>query len=328
MAKVSFGSEYKTKSVFDFPKLQLDKGERARICVIDPAPEMEYVHTLRKIVTENGKPIITTEDFFGKTKDVPKMDFVGQRICLGDPDVLAKSGVDPDCPACKASLENGAVDAPKRRYAIQIVRYKTKPGSFNVSKPFQLELLAWVVSDNRFNQLIDVKEEHGNLSATDLNLGPCENKTFQKFEISVGAQCAWRATEETKAYSAEVIKENKSDDLTALLGRKVTSGEMAAEVHGIVEAWNAAFGLAGEMPDEEDTTPDKSFSDDLAGLLGEGDSEKKAEEPAAEEDSDEEETSAEETPTEEESSEKEEPKKEEQKSEDNIEDLSDLLAGL
>lgn len=327
MAKISFGSEFKTKSVYDFPKLSLEKNERARICVVDQAPEMEYVHTLRKIVTENGKPIITTEDFFGKQKEVPKTDFVGQRICLGDPDVLAKSGTDPSCPACKASLENSAVDAPKRRYAVQVIRYKNKPGTFNVSKPFGVELLAWVISDSRFNQLIDIREEHGNLSKMDLTLGPCTNKTFQKFDIGTGATCEWQVDEDRKRLTIETIKENQSDDLIPLLGRKVTQVEMQAEVFGIVEAWNAAFGTAGEMPEEESNTPDEGFSNDLASLLGEDTTD---EAPAVEEkDEETSETSevAEEEPAAEE--EKPEPKKDEKKSDDGgVEDLSSLLAGL
>lgn len=268
MAKIGFGSEFKKKSAFDFPKLSLSQGEKARVCVFDD-PEIEYVHTLREIITENGKPVMTTVTLpGGRKKDAPDTDFKGKYICLGDVEILEKKGVDPDnCPACKASVENGqAVEGPKPRYIVHVLKYQVKKGTFTPQEPFQAEVQAWDFTATRFNTLCDIKDEFGNLNGVDLLLGPCENATYQKYGITAGGSCFWASDPNRKALAIEMIKNQRSEDLTPLMGRRVSATDLRGEVQGVVASWNEAFGIAGEMPDE--TPASKSFDNDLGALLG------------------------------------------------------------
>lgn len=268
MPKIEFGSEFKKKGYFDYPKLSLEQNEKARVCVMD-SPTMEYVHTLRKVITENGRPIMETQRF-GKnqerTREVPTTDFVGKFICLGEGDILTDKGVDPDnCPACKASVENGAaVDVPRRRFVVHVIKYQTNKGSFNVQTPFQVELLAWEFTEQRFNALVDIVEEHGSLPRIDLCLGPCQNKGFQKYDIIPGGKCQWAETDERKATTKTLLTENRSEDLTPLLGRSVSPEELRSQTLDVVQAYNFAFGRNDAMP-----TADTNAGNDLSALLDE-----------------------------------------------------------
>jgi hypothetical protein len=264
--KIEFGTEFKKKSYFDYPKLSLEQNEKARVCVMD-SPTMEYVHTLRKVITENGRPIMETQRF-GKnqerTREVPQTDFVGKFICLGDPDVLADKSVDPNnCPACKASVENGAaVDGPRRRFVVHVIKYQTNKGSFNLQTPFQVELLAWEFTEQRFNALVDIVEEHGSLPRIDLCLGPCQNKGFQKYDIIPGGNCQWAADDDRKGKTKAVLTANRSEDLSPLLGRKVNDTELRSQVADVLQAYAYAFGRNDAMPGV-----DTNAANDLSGLL-------------------------------------------------------------
>jgi hypothetical protein len=264
--QISFDSGFKKKSNFDYPKLSLESNEKARVCVID-APVMEYVHTLRKVITEDGKPIMETQRF-GKnqerTREVPTTDFVGKFICLGEEDTLKDKEADPDnCPACKASIENrAAVDSPRRRFVVHVIKYQTKKGTFSLQTPFQIEVLAWEFAENRFTTLVDIAEEHGNLPQLDLCLGPCTAKTFQKYDIIPGGKCEWGADEARKKQTREVYQANKSEDLSPLLGRKVSPEELRSQVNDVVNTYNYAFGRNDTVP-----TANTNAANDLSGLL-------------------------------------------------------------
>lgn len=251
MVKLAFDSQFKKSTgFFDYPKLRLEQGEKARICIIDSAPEAKYVHTIRRIILENGKPVMM-EQTFGKnnerTREVPKTEFIGRFLCLGNdaPDgPLDTDEVDPDnCPACKAAVESaGAVEKAQRRIIFHVIRYKTVKGSYNISKPFQVELLAWDITDSRFSRLLEIKEEHGDLAGLDLNLGPCTNSTFQQFEVMPGAKAEWTQEADRQKYVKEVWEQNKSDDLYQLLGRSVVDAEMRGYVNDVIKQYNLGFG--------------------------------------------------------------------------------------
>lgn len=250
--KVPFGKEWKDKnSVFDFPKLKLDKDEKARVVIIDEEPECEFVHNLRKIVVDDyGKPLMeekSTRD--GQKYSKPKTDFKGKFVCLGDPEVLFESGVDPDnCPACKAAIENSsAIARPEPRFVLNILKYNLKKGTTTVNTPFQVELQAWEFGLGRMKALKGLADEHGDLRKIDLLLGPVEGPLmYQKFPINIGKEAeAWKkAHQET---SVSVIKNNQ-EDLTPILGRKVSDSELRAQVYELVRAYNEAFGIPGAVP--------------------------------------------------------------------------------
>jgi hypothetical protein len=252
--KVPFGQEWKDQnSIYDFPKLKLDKDERARIVIIDSEPECEYVHSLRKVVTdEQGQPLMEEKSRQnGSTYEVPQTEFKGKFLCLGDPEVLLDKNIDPDnCPACKAATENSsAVARPEPRFVLNVLKYKLKKGGTTVNTPFQVELLAWEFSLGRMKTLKDIAEEHGDLNKVDLLLGPVEGPlVFQKFPIAVGSKCEAWSTESNKETSLSVVKNNRESDLTPILGRRVTFAELQGQVYELVAAYNNAFGIPGALP--------------------------------------------------------------------------------
>lgn len=250
MPQIPFDPKFKNKSFFDFPKLKLKKGEKARVTVLE-FPVAEFVHNLRKIILEDGQPVLKTETYGrdnDKERQVPEATFVGKFICLGNPEVLEKSQIDPDnCPACKASVENvSAVEAPKRRFVLHILKYQVKKGSFEVQQPFQAEVLAWELSENRFGQLVDINSEYGDIRKVDLTLGPCEIEAYQKYGISTGNGYTLSESDNL-AKASEIIKANKADDLTPLLGRKVTPNELQSQVADILRMWDRGFGTTSSQ---------------------------------------------------------------------------------
>ena len=58
MPLVEFDPEEKEGSPFDFPKLKLERGERARVNILQTKPLAEYVHTLRAPEIINGKAVM------------------------------------------------------------------------------------------------------------------------------------------------------------------------------------------------------------------------------------------------------------------------------
>lgn len=301
MPKIEFETGFKKKSNTDFNKLTLDQNERARVCVIE-SPTVEYVHPLSRVIMDQGKPVMTTKTYGKnneKSREVPETDYVGRYLCLGDFDVLESKGVDPDnCPACKASIESSAVDGPTRRFAAHVIQYQVKKGGFAIQEPFQISLKVWDFTNTRYDALTDIKEEHGSLPGLDLNLGPCENKGFQKYTISPGNGCEWSKSADRKKIVREVLESQKVDDLSLVLGRRVNFAELNGQVQDVVRTWNQAFGVPGSMPAEEkkvvedNTSLDLNFDTDSS-----------------------EETASEEKPV-------------EKKSSNNIESLEDLLGDL
>jgi hypothetical protein len=294
--KVPFGQEWKDKnSIFDFPKLKLDNGEKARIVIIDPEPECEYVHSLRKVITDDqGRPLMEEKKRRDdSTYEVPQTEFKGKFICLGDPETLFEKNIDPDnCPACKAATENSsAVARPEPRFVLNVLKYNLKKGTTNPNVPFQVELFAWEFSLGRMKALRDISEEHGNLNQVDLLLGPVEGPLmFQKFPINAAKTCeAWKS-DSNKQTAFAVITNNKEDDLTPILGRKVTFAELQGQVYELIAAYNNAFGIPGSLPQAPAKPPKEEPAVDISaminggGAVGEEDVE---EDDATDEDSDE-----------------------------------------
>ena len=108
-----------------------------------------------------------------------------------------------------------------------VLKYGTKPGSFTPLKPFQASLLVWDLTAKRFDLLMSIFKEHGNLSEKDLLLGPCDNKKMQKFDIGVGGgNAAYLETEQTRAYAVEIISEGRVPNLANVAGKLPSEFEM------------------------------------------------------------------------------------------------------
>jgi hypothetical protein len=257
-----FDPENKAENPFDYPKLTLDKGERGRVNIIEPAPIVEYVHTLRAPKIVNGKPVINMVPGRDGGDPTPQteMDFIGRPLCLGDPETLKEKGMDPErCPICEASKLSDAVRSPERRFAIHVVRYQLKQGEFDVSEPFGAQIVAWVFPDKIFNTLIEYKkdwqespDEKAPLRKHDLLLGPCENKQFQKFDIRPSTSPAeWIRTKERQVYVAELYQKNQTPYLESLIGRRLERARLMEDLDKVLARNRVAFGGAPATAVEE-----------------------------------------------------------------------------
>ncbi len=252
---------------YKYPKLFLENGERARVIVGLEPPEVGYVHTLRAPVLANGKPVIEwneDENTGIKTKQV-KLDFVSNPLCLGDEGIVKEKGMDPDhCPMCKLAKDHpDYTEPPKRRMAMHVVRYATKAESFTVADPFQVSVVVWGFTDQVFNKLADFKEEWGPLHKKDLLLGPCTNKGYQKFDISVGNETAYATSAERVALVKRAFANNQIPDLTVALGRAKPMQWIRQDVETVIAGWAAVNGAEAAI---EGSTG--SLGDDLNDLLG------------------------------------------------------------
>lgn len=272
MPKVTFSSENKVKtSSFEYPKFRLDKDEKALIILLED-PEVEYVHTLRKPKLENGKPVMITKPRKDKsTYETYDMQFISRPLCKGDFTTLQDKGLDPkNCPMCALAKENSEfTEAPQRRYAMHVIRYRTKGSGFDLINPFSVELLVWSFTDRYFNQLIDFKEEWGDLRKHDIKV-ECTNKDFQNFDIQVASKAQWLADEDRKALVKTTLKENKLEDLSIAIGQNKEDKWVKEDIESIREAWNAIKGDA--TADEgwyEESSDDEALGAELNDILNE-----------------------------------------------------------
>lgn len=250
MPRTVIDPKNKTQDSSQFPKLRLEKGEVARIYMIEQDPYFEFVHNLRAPKITNGvaETEEVTDQRSGETRTQIKMAFIGRPICLGDPGVLQEKGVDPaNCPICAESIKNDRVDKPQRRYAVHILKYGTKAGTPNVMEPFVVQLQVWSFTDKVFNKLIDLGEawaESGGLKGHDLQLGPCNNPTFQQFDIAALPSVAWNASDATKQLAKTTFTEQKLDDekLRQFCGRDAKRDYVVQDLNTVLDRWATADG--------------------------------------------------------------------------------------
>lgn len=248
MVKMAFSTENKQKSDFDFPKLWLDHNESARVCLLDSEPEVFWVHTLKSVTLINGQVQMETVKGKNGMYEQPKTDFIARALCMGNPNTLMEKDKDPEnCPMCSAANESDYVEGAKRRYAIHVLHYKTKPGSFEVQAPFSADVEVWSFTNMVFDTLVSIGSEHGDLRAKDLLLGPCTNKGFQKFDIQIGGQCVWIQDDEKKRYVQETYANNKVEDLLPIIGRKITREKAEEHIDVILMKARQAFGGSGDV---------------------------------------------------------------------------------
>lgn len=245
MPKITISSENKNATFQKYPKVMLEKDERARIVCLED-PDVVYVHNLKKPELLNGKPsMVTVEQKNGDKKEVNKMEFVATDICLGNFEVLQKDGADPEnCPACRESKETDTILGPQRKFAMHVAQYNLgNPNSFAVAEPFGVSIKAWTFTDRRFNDLVELKEIYGDLRKADLALGPCENKMYQNYDIkAMPGDAAYLSSDDRRRIVVESYKNNRSDDLTVLLGRTVDASLMREHLEEVKARWRAVRG--------------------------------------------------------------------------------------
>jgi hypothetical protein len=219
MAYTSVDENYKGDGADPFEKLRYtDNGEVARFMIAaspDPVTgepcrsiSWEWVHTIRAPSLEHGVPVMEPLKKKDGTVYGEKHStrFVGQRLCLGDPDVLEDKGIDPNmCPGCAAAKRGVKDMRPERRYAVPIIRYETqgkKSDTVRTSPP-SAKILVWVFSQKQFGllaawkrQVRDLLEISPDVKDFALNLADvvlvCEDSNFQRIRWSAAMRPAHR----------------------------------------------------------------------------------------------------------------------------------------
>lgn len=266
----------------DIDTLKLAKGARARIVVVEE-PVALYVHELRapKIVDGHG----VKETRKGKSGEYEgwTFDFIGKHVCLGRVDVIQGTGrgLDPEkCPHCEASAAGESIDPPKRRFAMNVVQYGIVQGGFQLAQPFSAKVIPWSFTENRFNKLVSIAEEHGDLKRTDLLLGPCDDAQYQKYEFAAGStgQAVWQYNDQTRAFMAQLwgnpANRATEEQLELLCGRRKPLQYMQEDAAEVRRRWaiinRAGSGEASGMGEEVTRPPAGQLSKELDGLVPAG----------------------------------------------------------
>jgi len=265
MPRVQFSEENKVqKTNYNFPRLKLDKSEKARIAIIED-PVVEYRHSLDSPTVSNGN--VDTKEVEarnGSTYTDYKREFISSLLCTGDAEVLEVGGVDPEgCKMCAYALENpDHIKPPQRRYAMHVIKYKTKAGSTTVATPFSVELVVWAFPDRTFNKIIELNQdwaEQGGLKAHDVFLD-CTNGSFQNYDFSVAPDAAWSKNDDTKSLVKETFDNNQIPDLSIACGSRKEGTWIQNDLDKISEAWGLVNRIeGGEDSDESAGSIDESF---------------------------------------------------------------------
>lgn len=253
MPRMDFKDENRVQDQEGFPKLKFVVGERARIVVME-RPEVQFVHRLETPTLVNGKPIYDTKTRKDNTEyNKMRMDFLGNPICIGDFGTLQDKGIDPkNCPACDKSRHGSQVNAPKRRFAMNVVRYVTKPGGFNLADTYGVNVIVWAFTDQIFDKLTDFAREWKPLHAHDLLLGPCTEVQFQRYDINIAKDAVWLMNDQLKDYTQRVFQGNQCPDLSSFCGQKVERAWMVEALGRIQERWDQVNKAASATPQSAD----------------------------------------------------------------------------
>lgn len=244
MPKVTLTQENKQQQNNLYPKLTLEHGERALIVCIESDPTVAYRHILEAPEIGPDGAVIKEEAYKadGSAYLRTKKEFIGQHLCFGDFSTMSDKGADINgCPTCAAAAEQEGIAPAKPHYAMHVIKYALQPGGFNLRDPFNAECLAWVFSPTRLNTLIDIAselEDGDDIRKHDLRLGPCENKNFQKYDIHITTGTAqWLKSDERKQFVAQTYANNQSDDLDALIARRVTKSQALEDIQKVTQRY-------------------------------------------------------------------------------------------
>jgi hypothetical protein len=258
LPKIKFSSELKKQETnYNFPKLKLEQGEKARIvCLEDPT--VEYHHRIQQPKLDaDGAPLMENlKDRNGREYEAHEMQFKSTPLCLGDFETLEEKGSDPkNCPMCAMAKDHPDwMKGPARRFAMHVIKYRTKANSTDLATPFSVECVVWSFTDRIYSKLVDFRNEHGSeedgLKKKDLLLGPCENKMFQKFDIAISSKAEWLASEERMTRTAETFNDNQIEDLAIAIGSKKPKHFVEQDLEDVTKAWRAVEQYSRETKDQ------------------------------------------------------------------------------
>jgi hypothetical protein len=248
MPRQAIAEEHRTNAAGDiFPRLKFrEKGEKGRIAFYEK-PWKEWVHQLRvPIIKEDGRPKkLKRESRFGKEYEVFDTDFVSNPICLGGIGVLDVKGVDPDsCPVCAAAMSASGESnlRPRQRFAANVVRYFTKPGSYDIRIPFGCTVEVWAFTDTMYDDLLDLQKElpDQNIQLHDVLL-ECEIVEFQRVKMGTRLVPGWQEYPEGIGIIQQLLAEpgNTATDeqLREACGRDRDRAYMQEDADMVLRRW-------------------------------------------------------------------------------------------
>lgn len=259
MPRVGYTQEYKTADSTDFPALKLNTGEKARIWMPE-TPWMEWYHRIEAPLIEHGEPVKEVKQRKnGGTYEATKMDWIGSPWCLGitgtpeNPGPLMQAGVDPaNCPVCESAANGTGVQAPQQRFATNVIKFKVRPGTYDLITPVSAEILVWPYTARIYATLFELQTEHGDLRKHDVKLELEDTKgadAWQRMkQIAVIVQPAY-TDPKVRAYLQELWsnQQNRATDeqlRAACKGRDVPRNVVMDMVRRAEHQWQQA-GQAG-----------------------------------------------------------------------------------
>ena len=263
MPRTKFTPENKSSGsgFIDYPKLKLAFNELARGVIMEVDPVTEYVHTVRVPVLDDlGKPVMEWKKAGQKEREVMKRAFVGRHRCFGDFDTVKANGIDPaNCVSCEAAKNGEGIEPPQQYVGVHLFQYNCKANSFQPTDPLSGQLVAWVLTGKRWNELIDLCVEYGkdvkqpdgpvirvpaDIRTLDLMLGPCENVDFQNFKIQGSTKSRWLADPVAQKFVSESYRNNKCPDLAPLFAQVKTIDQVREDLRVVASKYEIMNGHA------------------------------------------------------------------------------------
>lgn len=270
MAQISFETKNRIQTAATFPKLKLAKNERARVAIIEN-PQFGWVHNLNTPKVVDGQiQYKTVERKDGTSHEVPVMQWVGTHRCKGEDEIITGEGRGLDvkhCTLCAATKESPSrFEAPKRRFALHVVKYNTKPGTYDlVDGPYSVNIFVWAFSEFLYDKLIGINSVVGSLQNHDLLLGPCTDANFQKFDVNYALDAAWQMSDDYKKITVETLKANRADDLMAYVARDSEQKWIDRDIETVHEGYDFLQGKSREQNIAQKELP--SLKNEMDSLL-------------------------------------------------------------
>lgn len=221
----------------DYSKFDFQKGNNtARILIPNTNIAQAFVHSIYR------SEAIMAADEKGRLKaEWESSTYAGSFLCTGDFGTVAKSpsyGDPENCPAC-AALHNGprVTSAPKKQFALNVLRYQTKPNSYDVlGDSVTVEL--WKHGNDRNIQPIQTALRETEKPIVHLDfLIETDGSVFKKLQIQFMFPATYgkEGKDALKASVQNAMQNLYSEDtLVAALGEKVSQEEMANNVRAAV----------------------------------------------------------------------------------------------
>lgn len=219
-----------------FEKFDVDKNDKARIMIPSGMIMQHFVHVLH-----TDAPEMVTNQYGKLRPEWTRESFAGSVICTGDAKVVGRNpkyGDPANCPACAAMQDDRAqlVEQPKKTYAMNVIKYATKPGS-NLAplRNLNVEVQLWKHADkNKINPIIEAAQQVP-VDKIDF-LITADNSDWKKYTIGTAADgSALYLQNEELGKAVEDAKKDlyNEETLTAACGKKLSVEELDAEVKSL-----------------------------------------------------------------------------------------------